>query len=324
VHVATPSYNGTHIDGFNAAVRAVVEQLAERGEGETHEGVNLFPGFVSATDLRYIKEVTEDFGLPLTLFPDYSETMDAPVLEKYSKIPAGGTPVAALRASGSARASIEFGRTLRKKVTAASFLNERFSIPAHRIGMPVGLRETDTFFEALESLSGKSTPAKHASERGRLIDSDAEGHNDVFSKRAIIFGDEDLVVGLAAFLSEIGIVPVMCASGGRSGALQEAIDEVCEDITEPIVIRDSLDFMTLGEEAKALKADFMIGSSKGARVARELDVPLVRVGFPIHDRIGGQRVLHLGYRGAQQLFDLIVNTLIEAKQESSAIGYSYM
>jgi len=48
------------------------------------------------------------------------------------------------------------------------------------------------------------------------------------------------------------------------------------------------------------------------------------VGFPIHDRIGGQRILHLGYRGAQQLFDTLVNTVIAVKQESSPVGYSYM
>jgi len=53
-------------------------------------------------------------------------------------------------------------------------------------------------------------------------------------------------------------------------------------------------------------------------------VPLVRVGFPIHDRLGGQRILHLGYRGAQQLFDTIVNTLMERKQEDSEVGYSYL
>jgi uncharacterized Zn-finger protein len=52
------------------------------------------------------------------------------------------------------------------------------------------------------------------------------------------------------------------------------------------------------------------------------DVPLIRVGFPIHDRIGGQRVLHLGYRGAQELYDRIVNALLEAKQDTSTIGYS--
>ena len=53
-------------------------------------------------------------------------------------------------------------------------------------------------------------------------------------------------------------------------------------------------------------------------------MPLIRVGFPIHDRIGGQRVLHLGYRGAQEFFDRIVNALLEVKQENSPIGYSYL
>jgi nitrogenase molybdenum-iron protein NifN len=73
-----------------------------------------------------------------------------------------------------------------------------------------------------------------------------------------------------------------------------------------------------------LKPDFFIGSSKGYSVSRKLNVPLIRVGFPIHDRIGGQRVLHLGYRGAQELFDRIVNALLEVKQEKSPIGYSYL
>jgi nitrogenase molybdenum-iron protein NifN len=73
-----------------------------------------------------------------------------------------------------------------------------------------------------------------------------------------------------------------------------------------------------------LKPDFVIGNSKGAKLARELGVPLIRVGFPIHDRIGGQRILHFGYRGAQQLFDLVVNVLLEVKQDSNSIGYSYL
>jgi nitrogenase molybdenum-iron protein NifN len=34
--------------------------------------------------------------------------------------------------------------------------------------------------------------------------------------------------------------------------------------------------------------------------------------------------LHLGYRGAQALFDLITNTVIDKKQSDSPVGYSYM
>ena len=76
--------------------------------------------------------------------------------------------------------------------------------------------------------------------------------------------------------------------------------------------------------APSLKPDFLIGSSKGYKISRSLNVPLIRVGFPIHDRIGGQRVLHLGYRGAQELYDHIVNALLEAKQDHSTIAYNYL
>ena len=67
-----------------------------------------------------------------------------------------------------------------------------------------------------------------------------------------------------------------------------------------------------------------LGSSNGYSLARKLDIPIVRVGFPIHDRIGGQRILHIGYRGAQELYDAIVNSLLEVKQEKSDVGYSYL
>jgi len=332
VHVSTPAYSGTHIDGFHDAVRAVVEQLAEAGarpSADSGDWVNLFPGMVSAEDLRFVKEVAADFGMAATVFPDYSETLDGESMLKYNKIPEGGTTIEGLRATSSAKASIEFGRTLRTKATAASFLKERFGVPATRIGLPIGVRETDALFAAMEELTGNPTPAKYQKERGRLVDAYVDGHKYLFGKRAIVFGDEDMVIGLASFLAETGVVPVLCASGGKSGALASSIAEVTGQVShirEAVTARDGVDFMTMAEEVewKELKPDFVIGSSKGAKLARELGVPLIRVGFPIHDRIGGQRILHLGYRGAQQLFDLIVNTLLEVKQDSSSIGYSYL
>jgi nitrogenase molybdenum-iron protein NifN len=329
VHVSTPAYSGTHIDGFHDAVRSVVEQLAEPGTSPSaylDSFVNVFPGLVSSEDLRFLKEVAAGFALPITLFPDYSETLDGPSMEKYKKIPEGGTTISALRATPSAKASIEFGRTLKTKRTAASFLQEKFEVPAKRIGLPIGVRESDVFFAAMEKLTGRQTPEKYRQERGRLVDAYVDGHKYLFGKRAIVFGDEDLVVGLTSFLAETGVVPVLCASGGKSGALARSIAEVTTHVRGTVAVRDGVDFMTIAEEValKELKPDFVIGSSKGAKLARELGVPLIRVGFPIHDRIGGQRILHLGYRGAQQLFDLIVNTLLEIKQDSNSIGYSYL
>jgi nitrogenase molybdenum-iron protein NifN len=321
VHVSTPSYRGTHIDGFHATLKALVEQLAEGGP--TGDRVNVFPGMVSPADLRYLKEVLADFGLDAILLPDYSETLDGPQLEEYENIPAGGTPVADLRSMGRARASIELGRTMADTGTAAASLQDKFGVPRRKLGWPMGVVETDRFFVALSELTGRPMPERHAQERGRLVDAYVDAHKYVFGRRAVVFGEEDLVVGVTAFLAEIGVKPVLCASGGESGRLEDAIKAVTGDVTDPIVVREGMDFATMGEVARGLAPDVMIGSSKGYSVARELDVPLIRVGFPIHDRIGGQRILHLGYRGAQQLFDAVTNTLLARAQERSPVGYSY-
>ena len=41
------------------------------------------------------------------------------------------------------------------KKTAASFLQERFEVPAKRIGLPIGVQESDVFFAAMEELTGQ-------------------------------------------------------------------------------------------------------------------------------------------------------------------------
>ena len=73
-----------------------------------------------------------------------------------------------------------------------------------------------------------------------------------------------------------------------------------------------------------MNPDIVIGHSKGYYIARELGIPIVRVGFPVHDRVGGPRIKHIGYEGTQNLFDMIVNKLLEYKQEHSPVGYKYM
>ncbi len=323
VRVSTPSYAGTHIEGFHATVSAVVDQLAE--DTEPHQRISLFPGFVSPADIRYLKEIIEDFGVNGTILPDISLTLDGPALKDYEKLPSGGTPISEIKAMGGSRAAIEFGRSLSAKYTAGGLLEARFGVPLHSLGMPIGLRESDAFFELLEELSGREMPEKHALERGRLIDAYVDGHKYIFDKKAVVYGEEDLVIGLTAFLAEIGVRPVLCASGGRSGKSEQAIAEVVEGLLpEPPEVREGVDFYDIAEEAEALEPDLIIGNSKGYHLAKKWNVPLIRVGFPIHDRFGGHRILHLGYRGAQSLLDTIVNTVIEAKQEHSPIGYSYI
>ncbi|MFH1217875.1 MAG: nitrogenase component 1 [Pseudomonadota bacterium] len=323
VHVSTPSYSGTHMEGFHGAVASVVDQLC--AANEANNTINLLPGFVSSADFRHLHEIVDDCGITATILPDLSETLDGEALLEYEKVPKGGTPLAAVVKMAGAAATVEFGRTIGKIRTGGSVLAKKFNVPNFQLGLPIGISETDRFFAALKMLTGQKTPEKYLQERGRLVDAYVDGHKYVFGKKAIIYGEEDLVVGLTSFLAEIGVKPVLCASGGRSGSLADAIAAVTEGVMEeqPLVY-EGMDFFDIAETAESLDPDLLVGHSKGYPLARKLNIPLIRMGFPIHDRIGGQRILHLGYRGGQMLFDTVVNSLIEKKQNDSPIGYSYM
>jgi nitrogenase molybdenum-iron protein NifN len=328
VHVSTPSYQGTHMQGFHNAVRATVAGLAdEKQKNETDPGrVNLFPGMVSPADLRHLREIVADFGLQAMVLPDYSQTLDGGLWKTYHRIPEGGTPVEAIAASSSAAASIEMGRVLAAMPkTAATHLADQCGVKAHRIGLPMGVRQTDGLMKILEAVSGKPLPEKYALERGRLLDALVDGHKHVNGRRAVVYGEADLVAGVVDFLSEIGILPVICATGDDGGhlapAVKAALDEKHHDRIEII---EGVDFVDIEAAVREAKPDLMIGHSKGYSLARKLDIPLVRIGFPIHDRVGGSRIQHLGYQGTQMLFDRIANTLLERRQAASDVGYTYL
>ncbi len=80
----------------------------------------------------------------------------------------------------------------------------------------------------------------------------------------------------------------------------------------------------LPSAAVVLPALCSLAAASARKLARRLNLPLIRTGFPIHDRFGGQRVLHIGHRGAQRFYDVIVNTLLERKQDNSEMGYTYL
>ena len=229
VHVSTPSYAGTHVEGFHATVYALVETLAK--PGPRHEAINVLPGMVSPADLRYLKELLRDFGLEPIMLPDYSSTLDGPIWSEYQRIPPGGTPIEAIRRMGSARATIEFGSTRDRSHTAGALLEERFGVPRYELPLPIGVTQTDRLVGSAQR-TGRTAACRRPreDERGRLIDSYVDAHKYVFGKRAVVYGEQDLVVGLASLLAEIGIVPALCASGGKSGRLREQIVAVEPDL----------------------------------------------------------------------------------------------
>lgn len=346
VHVSTPSYTGTHTDGFHAACLALVKRFAESESGSAelplgtasekkarqessapgNRLINVLPGMVSPEDLRYCKEILEDLGLDAIMIPDYSDTLDGVSWGEYHRIPDGGTSLESLKLSGQAKASIECGSLLaHNKETAGRHLEMNHGVINHAVPMPIGIRATDIFIETLENAAGRSLSARLTDERGRLVDSMFDAHKYLFGKKVAVYGDPDMVVGLISLISEMGMVPVICATGGKVPLFREEIESVLQNTDgEEIEILTAADHVRIHDRCEARKPDLIIGSSKGYSISRKTGIPLVRVGFPVHDRMGGQRLLHIGYRGAQQLFDRIVNTILEHKQSQNDVGYTYL
>ncbi len=305
INASTPSYCGSHAEGFHNTVLATIKTLAEFEKMGKH--ISILPGMVSPADIRYLKELLTDFRIQFTLFPDYSETLDNEYTSEYQLIPTGGTTIHEIRRMGNSKAVVEFGANFNKGVsrikengstqTAGEWLATTYYIKNYQMPLPIGIEASDKFMETLRELSGNEIPEKHRKERGRLVDSYVDAHKYVFGKKALLYGEDDFVTAMADWCKEIGV--------------------------EPFYIKGA-DFETLREKSKEFKPDFLLGNSKGYYIARGLKIPLIRVGFPIHDRFGASRMHHIGYRGTQELFDRVVNALIEYKQENSPIGYKYI
>lgn len=320
--VSTPSYQGTHLQGFHKTVRAIAEQTAEGGVRGTH--LNLLPGFVSPADIRTLANSLAAFGLEGVVLPDFSDTLDGGYTGEYRPVPEGGTSLERLAALGRARATIEWrraGETPADEATGA-WLQEAFGVPLEALPMPVGLSATDSWYGALVRLSGWPRPRSVLAERARLLDACIDAAKYLYGKRAIVFGDQDLSIALARYMTELGVDVVLCAFGEEPRGLPLR-DWSADAPGLPFPAAGGMDHAAIGEAARELAPDFLLGPSKGYPVARELGIPLVRAGFPVHDRIGAGRLRHLLYEGAVEILDRVVNALLEHRQDSSPVGYPY-
>ena len=320
VFASTPSYVGSHYDGFHRAVYAVVSGLAR--ETQKHDGINILANLISAADIRYLRQICHDFGVAATIVPDYSETLDGGSWEEYRRLPEGGTPLESIRKMGGAAATIELSHFLEPSQSAGHYLSETLGVKLHSIGLPIGVVASDDFLKLLETYSGRPTPPNYLKERGRLLDSYVDAHKYIFGKKALVYGDSDFVVSLGAFLAEIGMIPLLCAAG-KDRNLNEKAAPYLQKAAE-FKVYEGVDFIDIAEIAEKLEPDMLIGSSKGYSLARRRGIPLVRLGFPVHDRLGAARLRCLGYGGTQELFDRIVNSFLERQQDQSTVGHSYM
>jgi nitrogenase molybdenum-iron protein beta chain len=69
---------------------------------------------------------------------------------------------------------------------------------------------------------------------------------------------------------------------------------------------------------KGNKPDLIFGNTYAKYIARDEDIPLIRIGFPIYDRVGHQYFPIVGYRGALRLMEKILNALLDRQDRDAA------
>jgi nitrogenase molybdenum-iron protein NifN len=318
--VSTASYKGTHRDGYWNTVAAIIEGVRILPSEADDTPLVVTPGLISPADLRALQIILKKYvDFPLIL-GDYSETLDGGSWDDFKKIPPGGTSIETLAQVWDAALSIDF--TFEWNKGGSYNLSKEGETKRYSIPMPIGVELTDRFHLLLSEHTEKKIPKDILQARSRLLDAYTDGHKYCFGKRVVLYGEPELVYSLAMFMEEIGMIPVLCATGSKDSAFKE---KLLNDLRfhKDIRIEHDFDFEDLEQTLESVQPDLIVGNSKGFKMSKNLGIPLIRLGFPVHDRFGAARIRLLDYEGTMELFDRIINAILEVKQSTSPVGYSY-
>ncbi|MDR3136960.1 MAG: hypothetical protein LBU07_06105 [Coriobacteriales bacterium] len=319
IAVSAPGYGGSEYEGFFRFSRALLEQIEMRPHNAAPGQLNLICGPLSPADLRTLKQLLAAFALDAVILPDISDNLDRPHLPTYERLPQSGTPLNRIRGMAGSLLTIELALNVNDNLSPAALLRERYGVPYRRLAPPVSLRDMDTLVAILAEFSGRRPPEQLQQQRGRYLDAMVDSHKYNAEGKAAIFGEADFCYSTARMCLEQGIVPVLVAAGSKAPGLRAALEAEIAELAERFMldsftIIDEADFGTIERLCAELGVNLLFGSSDGRRIEESQGIPLVRCAFPIHDRIGGQRVTTIGYEGSLNLVDRATNALLERKQ----------
>lgn len=314
----TPSFNGTHIHGYDVMLKSILATLTEgrKIENECTGKINIIPGFDGNTaNLREYKRYCELMNIPYTMLADISETFDSVCDGTYRPYP-GGTRLVDAAESINAKATISLQKYA--SVQTMKYISSEFSGESLTLPMPFGIKATDAFLLKLSELFDKPVPEELKNERGRAVDAMTDGHQYIHGKKFAVAGDPDYLLGIVTFLLEMGAMPkhIVCSRSTKKfqKELQVLLDS--SPFGEGCGIYINKDLWHLRSLLMTDPCDAIIGDTHAKWVARDARIPLFRVGMPIIDRINLHRTPVIGYNGAVNLLTQIANKFLDITDET--------
>jgi len=315
IHTNTPSFKGSHVTGFSNMTASMVSYFSHNS-GSKLKQVNIIPGFVEPSDMSEIKRITGELGIKSILFPDTSEVLNAPMDGKFHMYPKGGTKSEDLIKTGDSYYTFALGNTA--SGAAAKLLDTKCKVPYDILNLPIGVAATDAWIDAMRRAAGVTVPESLQVERGQAVDVMTDMHQYFYGRKVAIAGDPDHLLSLTQFLTDLDMKVTIVVTGTPVGPKWEK--EIKALAGDDVKVKSGLgsDLFYFHQMIKQDKPDLIIGNTYTKYIARDEGVPLIRIGFPIYDRVGHQYFPIVGYKGALRVMEKILTALMDKQDETAA------
>ena len=310
IYASTPSYVGSHVTGYANMLEGIVKYFAEKTD-EKRRQINLLSGWVEPSDMRELKRLSGLLKVKSVLLPDTSDVLDTPMTGSYEMYPKGGTTIPDMISMGDSMMSVGLGEWATRK--AAIMLDNKCKVPFDIIDLPIGLRATDRFIQSLAKAGKVSIPESISEERGRMVDLITDMHQYFYGKRVAVYGDPDNIIPLVEFLTDIDMKPVYIVSGTPGKNFEKRMEGILAERVPEAKYKNGpqADMLLMHQWIKQEPVDLIIGNSYGKYISRDENIPFVRMGFPILDRVGHSYFPTVGYMGGIRILEKILGVLMD-------------
>ena len=245
------------------------------------------------------------------MFPDTSGVMDTPQTSEYQMYPDGGAKISDIQLSGSSTLTLALGAWSANQ--AAVDLEKKCGVPFKTLDIPIGVLATDRFIDSVSQEMGIPVPKSIMDERGILVDMLTDYQQYIFKKKVALFGDPDILIPMTEFLLSAGMMPVHIITGTPGKAFERRIDEIMKEqgFDYEYNCKSSADLFYLHQLMKNQPVDILMGNTYGKYMAAAENIPFVRFGFPVLDRVGHSHFPKVGYLGGMHFMSGVINTILD-------------
>ena len=314
----TPSFNGSHIHGYDAMLKSILKALTEgqKVESKCTGKLNIIPGFDgNVGNLREYKRILELMGIPYTMLADVSDVFDSGCDGEYKLYP-GGTKMEDAAESINGKATISMQKY--SSVTTMKWIESEYEGEKAILPMPFGVKKTDEMLLKLSELFDKPIPEKLKAERARAVDAMTDAHQYLHGLKFAIAGDPDYLLGIVSFLLEMGAHPwhILCSRSTKK--FQKEMQALLDTSVfgEGCSIYINKDLWHMRSLLVTDPVSGIIGDTHAKWAARDAKIPLFRIGFPIIDRVNLHRTPVVGYNGAISMLSMLTNKFLDIKDET--------